>query len=114
MMRKLKLIIEIFFLFLHDFFIAVFEVASALFHPNEDLHPVIVRMPTRLKNKKALWLFSLIISLTPGSLVVDLSKDESILYIHFFHAPDTEKAMTALRVRFEARLFEIFSQGDRV
>lgn len=114
MTMKLRLIIEIFVLFIHDFFIAVFEVASALFHPNEDLHPVIVRMPTLLRNKKALWLFSLIISLTPGSLVVDLSKDQRVLYIHFFHAPDSEKAMTALTTRFEKRLLKLFNSEDDV
>ncbi|KYG62338.1 hypothetical protein AZI87_17600 [Bdellovibrio bacteriovorus] len=114
MTTKLRLIIEIFVLFIHDFFIAVYEVASALFYPNEDLHPVIVRMPTLLKNKKALWLFSLIISLTPGSLVVDLSKDQTVLYIHFFHAPDSEKAINTLKMRFEQRLFKLFHSKDNV
>lgn len=113
-MKKLRLILEIFILFIHDFFVAVYDVGSALFRPNEDLHPVIVRFQTSLKNKKALWCFALIISLTPGSLVVDFSEDQTILYIHFFHAADAERAAMTLRTRFEQRLFLLFSHGGRL
>ncbi|KHD90054.1 MAG: hypothetical protein OM95_00600 [Bdellovibrio sp. ArHS] len=111
-MKKIRISMEIAIFFVHDFFIAVLHVAAALFRSNEHLQPVIVRMPTRLKNHRALWILSFIISLTPGSLVVDISRDQAILYIHFFHAPRPEDALKTLKSRYEERLLELFQQRN--
>ncbi|WP_413586062.1 Na+/H+ antiporter subunit E [Bdellovibrio sp. HCB274] len=111
-LRKLLLVIEIAVIFVFEFIVAVVQVAAWVFRPNSGLKPVIVRMNTVLKNPTSLWLLYMIISLTPGSLVVDLSRDSSILYIHFFHAPDPEQSISTLRRRFESRLHLLFSRED--
>ncbi|WP_413576624.1 Na+/H+ antiporter subunit E [Bdellovibrio sp. HCB290] len=107
--KKLILIFELAVIFIFEFIVAVVQVAAWVFRPNSGLKPVIVRMNTVLKTPTSLWMLYMIISLTPGSLVVDLSQDSSILYIHFFHAPDPEKSISTLRRRFEGRLHQLFS-----
>ncbi|WP_413560844.1 Na+/H+ antiporter subunit E [Bdellovibrio sp. HCB209] len=110
---KIKILMEIAVIFAYEFMVAVIQVAAWVFRPNRGLQPAIVRMPTELSTPTSLWMFSMIISLTPGSLVVDLSHDNSVLYIHFFHAPDPDQLVATLRRRFEHRLHKIFDKEGR-
>lgn len=108
-MNKIGLTLQILVLFVWDFMVAITQVASWIFRPNKNMHSAIVTYPLQLKNETALWILALIISLTPGSLVLGLSKDQSELRLHFFNAQDPEGAMAHIRSRFENRLLQLFS-----
>ena len=47
------------------------------------------------------------ITLTPGTLVIDISDDRSILYIHAMDIEDAEKAIHDIRVSFEKAIQEV-------
>ncbi|MNJ94854.1 Na(+)/H(+) antiporter subunit E [compost metagenome] len=110
-MKKIFLALELIAIFMWDFIWAVLEVGSWIFRPNSKLQPAIVRMRTVLQSDKALWILSLIIFLTPGSLIVETVEDEDLLYIHFFHTTDPEQSVSHIRERFESRLRELFEKG---
>ena len=48
-----------------------------------------------------------LITLTPGTLVVDISDDRSILYIHAVDIDDAEKAISDIRISFEEAIKEV-------
>lgn len=110
-MNKIIITLQLLALFVWDFMVAITQVASWVFRPNRKLQSVIVTYPLELRNETALWILALIISLTPGSLVLGLSSDNSYLHLHFFNAPDPESTIEHIRVRFERRLVQLFPHG---
>lgn len=111
LLTKLRLSIEVLVLFVFDFFVAVWDVTTWLFRPNDQMQAVIVRMDSRLRHPLGLWILAMIIFLTPGSLIVDMNEEKGELFIHFFHAPHPEATLAHLTQRFERRLCEIFERG---
>lgn len=112
-MRRLKTAVELILIFSWDFVWAVLNVGSWVFRSNNLLKPAIVRMHTKLENPKGLWILSLIIFLTPGSLIVEALDEERVLYIHFFHSEDPDESLEHIRQRFESRLKILFDRGGR-
>ncbi|EEI92676.1 hypothetical protein HMPREF0765_1768 [Sphingobacterium spiritivorum ATCC 33300] len=52
-------------------------------------------------------MLATIISLTPGTLILDISNDKSALYIHVMYLKDKDKFIAQLKNGFERRLLEI-------
>ena len=48
------------------------------------------------------------ITLTPGTLSADLSRDGRSLLVHALHAPDPDAVRDDIKNRYERRLKEIF------
>ncbi len=84
------------------------DVAYRVLHPDVPIHPGIVKVRTSLQSEMAKTLLANSITLTPGTLTVDVSGQH--LYIHWInvHGED-EEAHTALIVeRFEGFLRRVF------
>ena len=48
----------------------------------------------------------MLITLTPGTLVVQVSKDSSVLYIHALHMPDKDALQKDIYDNFESSIKE--------
>jgi len=70
----------------------------------------IVKVETSLKSDTGLTFLANSITLTPGTLSVDIDKDAGVLYIHWIDVKDKDiKGATEIIVkRFEKILTEIF------
>lgn len=72
------------------------NVAYRILHPSLPIKPAIVRLPTEFKNEHDVALTGLAnsITMTPGTLTVDIDEDKAELYVHWITAGslDTEKA----------------------
>ena len=84
------------------------DVAYRVLHPALPIRPGIVRARTSLKTPAGRVLLANSITLTPGTLTVDMQGD--VLYIHRIHVPeedpdgDTERSLA----RFETFIRRIF------
>jgi len=67
---------------------ANFDVAYRVLHPALPIRPGIVRARTKLKSPSARVLLANSVTLTPGTLSVDLVGD--VLYIHRIHVPEQD------------------------
>lgn len=65
-----------------DLFLASFQVAYQALNPRWDPHPSIVAVQLRTSSDLILTLTSISVSLVPGTLVVDVDREHSILYLH--------------------------------
>lgn len=85
------------------------DVAYRVLHPALPIRPGIVRARTSLKSDAGRVLLANSITLTPGTLSVDLIED--VLYIHRIHVPeedpdgDTERSLAHFET-FIRRIFE--------
>lgn len=86
------------------------DVAYRVLHPDLPINPGIVKVKTILKSDTALTFLANSITLTPGTMTVDIDRDNGILYIHWINvkAKDTENATKIIVQRFEKILKKIF------
>lgn len=86
------------------------DVAYRVLHPDLPINPGIVKVKTTLKSDTALTFLANSITLTPGTLSVDIDADNGVLYIHWIDvkAMDVKLATEVIVERFERILRKIF------
>ncbi len=97
-------------IFIWECFKANIDVAYRVLHPDLPIHPGIVKVKTTLKSDTALTFLANSITLTPGTLTVDVDKEEGVLYIHWIEVKnkDIDKATKLIVDRFQNILKRIF------
>lgn len=86
------------------------DVAYRVLHPALPINPGIIKVKTSLKSDTALTFLANSITLTPGTMTIDVDRDNGILYIHWIDVKtkDMEEATVIIAKRFEEILKEIF------
>ncbi len=97
-------------LFVWEVIKANLDVAYRVLHPGLPIRPGIVKVKTSLKSDMGLTFLANSITLTPGTMSVDIDKDKGVLYIHwiFTRTQDTGEATKIIVDRFERVLKKIF------
>ncbi len=95
--------------FLWEVALANLEVAYRVLHPQMPIRPGIVRIRTRLRSLPARTLLANSITLTPGTLTVELL-DDGCLYVHWLKVRTTDPDEAGARIagRFESILRRVF------
>ena len=96
--------------FLWECIKANFDVAYRVVHPRLPINPGIVKVKTSLKTDTALTFLANSITLTPGTMSVDIDRNRGILYVHWINVKtkDTKVATEVIVKRFERILKKIF------
>ena len=97
-------------IFLWECFKANVDVAFRVGHPDLPIHPGIVKVKTSLKSETGLTFLANSITLTPGTLSVDVDQENGFLYVHWIDVKDKdiERATRLVAERFERILKRIF------
>jgi multicomponent Na+:H+ antiporter subunit E len=92
--------------FVFDLLTANLQVAAAVLAPQLDVRPGIVAVSTQLRGTR-LVLLANYVTLTPGTISVDVSRDGTVLYVHALDlgSPDDLRAEVA---DVERRILEVF------
>jgi multicomponent Na+:H+ antiporter subunit E len=85
------------------------DVVYRALHPRMPINPGIVKIKTNLKTESGITALANSITLTPGTLTVDLT-DDGFLYVHWINvkSDDVEEATEFIARRFEWFLQKIF------
>ncbi|MFZ5815583.1 MAG: Na+/H+ antiporter subunit E [Bacillota bacterium] len=83
-----------------------YAVALMVLNPKLKLTPGILAMKLRIRQPGQIAMVANMITLTPGTISLDVSPDNSILYIHCIDASDEEAAL-ATCYRFEDLVMEV-------
>ena len=85
------------------------DVVYRALHPQMPIHPGIVKIKTNLKSDSAITALANSITLTPGTLTVDVT-DDGYLYVHWINvkATDVDKASKLIAEKFEFFIERIF------
>ncbi len=85
------------------------DVVYRALHPRMPINPGIVKIKTNLKTESGITALANSITLTPGTLTVDLT-DDGFLYVHWINvkSDDVEEATEHIARRFEWFLQKIF------
>ena len=101
-------ILKLFFVFLWDLWNSSVQVALAVLSPSDRTKPRLVTIPLRAKSDLEITLVANFISLTPGTLSIDVSPDRKTLLIHDIFAGDSsEDSRAAVRDGIETRVMQV-------
>lgn len=104
--RVPKIIGFIFFYFF-EMIKANLQVAYDVITPHYFMRPGIVGLPLDAKTDFEITMLSNMISLTPGTLVVDLSTDRKTMYVHVMYLKSREHFIETTKKGLERKLLEI-------
>jgi len=95
--------------FFYYMIMANFDVVYRALHPAMPIKPGIVKIKTSLKTESGITALANSITLTPGTLTVDLT-DDGYLYVHWINvkSDDVEEASKLIAQKFEWFLKRIF------
>jgi multicomponent Na+:H+ antiporter subunit E len=105
--NKVPKTIGFLFYFLYEMIAANVQVAYDVVTPNYFFKPGIIRYPLEAVTDIEINLLSSIISMTPGTLILDISEDKKFLFIHVMYLKNQEHFITQIKKGFEHRLLEI-------
>lgn len=96
--------------FAWEFIKANMDIARRLLRPRLNLNPGIVRVDTTLKGEMALTFLANAITLSTGTLTVDVDSENGYLYVHwlYINTDKTEAATRQIVGKYEKMLEEIF------
>ena len=107
---RLKRILVLTLAFLVDLVVSASRVAVLVLRPdlNRRIRPAIIAFPLSAKTDAEITVLANLITLTPGTLSVDVSEDRRFLYIHAMDVGDREALIAEIRDGVEKRVVEAF------
>jgi multicomponent K+:H+ antiporter subunit E len=102
--RALRLIAVV----LTDIVAANWQVARLVLGPIEALRPAFVSVPLDIDDPFVATILGSIVSLTPGSVAVEIDRDARELLVHALDVDDPHELVVRIKARYEAPLKEIF------
>ncbi len=95
-------------LFVKELILSAWRVAKLVVSPRMELQPGIFAYPLKVDRDFEITLLANLITLTPGTLSVDVSDDKRLLYVHAIDCSDPEAAIKDIETGFERKILEAF------
>jgi multicomponent K+:H+ antiporter subunit E len=92
-----------------DVVVANLQVARAVLSPLDRLRPGFAVVPLDLEDPRAIAVLAHAVTLTPGTVSVDVAADRRSLVIHALDMPDPAATVRDIKERYERRLMEIYA-----
>jgi len=100
-------VIKLLLIFIRELILSNLSVLKLVLKPKLDLKPGIFAYPTVLEKDWEITVLANLITLTPGTLVVDVSPDNKLLYIHAVDIDDADEAIDSIKNTFEKAIMEV-------
>ncbi|KFC71385.1 Na(+) H(+) antiporter subunit E [Devosia sp. LC5] len=109
-LRKLRRISSLALLFVYELMLSAIRVAIIVVTPDlkSALRPAIVAVPLTVKSDAEITLLANLITLTPGTLSIDVSEDRGVLYVHALTLSTREALIADIAKGFEIKVKEVF------
>jgi multicomponent Na+:H+ antiporter subunit E len=107
--QKVPKIISLIVFFVKELVIASLKVAYDVVTPDFMMKPSVLALPLDAESDLEITILASLISLTPGTLSIDVTDDRKILYVHAMYTPngDMEILKKEIKQGFERRILEI-------
>ncbi len=99
--------------FLKQVVIANLQVAKLVLSPRLRLRPALFLIPLELDNDIAITALGNMITLTPGTLTIDVAPDRSVLFVHCINTDDPAATRDGIKQSFERPLKEVLKCSPR-
>lgn len=92
----------------YDIVVSNIELAGRILGPERNLKPRFVWLPLDIRDAHGVSALFGIISMTPGTVSVEVTPDQRFLLLHVFNVDDEAQLIVGLKQRYESPLREIF------
>jgi multicomponent Na+:H+ antiporter subunit E len=96
------------FMFVYELVLSAWRVTMIVLRPKIELQPGIIAFPLTVDRDFEITMLANLITLTPGTLSVDVSEDRKILYVHCIDVPDPQATIDDIKNGFERKILEAF------
>jgi multicomponent Na+:H+ antiporter subunit E len=104
---KVPQVIRLALFFLWELILANLRAAFSVLAPRNRLRPGVIAVPIDVRSDAEATLLANLLTLTPGTLSLDVSADRKILYLHAMHVDDADRFRREIKEGFERRLREV-------
>ena len=94
--------------FFQELIVSSLQVVWDVITPTHLSRPGIIAVPLDVESDEQILLVANLVSLTPGSLSIDLSDDRKTLYVHAMFIDDPQKVRDAIKDGMERKVMEAF------
>lgn len=94
---------------LWDIVVASIDVARLVLGPTRRIKPAFIEVPLDLQDPYVGTILASIVSLTPGTVSIDIDRSRRVLQVHALNVDDRAEMIRAIKTRYEQPLKEIFS-----
>lgn len=106
-LRRLWQVLGLLLFFLWELVMANVRVARTVLSPGYRIRPGVVAIPLDARTDAEITLLANMITLTPGTLSIDVSADRRELYIHTLHVTSPDDVRRQIKNGFERRIMEV-------
>lgn len=94
-------------IFIHELITSSLMVMKHVLRPKVDVKPGIFKVETDLEGDLEITLLSLLLCLTPGSVIMDITPDAKTLYIHGLNMPESKESILKSKSVFEKAIKDV-------
>jgi len=95
-------------IFLKELLVSSVRVAISVLSPRLTMEPAVIAVPLDVDSDAEITLLANLISLTPGTLSIDVAEDRSCIYVHAMYGGDPDQLAEEIKHTFERRIREAF------
>jgi len=106
-LKRVPRVVGFAFFFLKELLVSTARVTYDVLTPRNHMRPGIIALPLDARTETEILILSSLITLTPGSLSLDVSPDRKVLYVHEMYITDPQETRDKLKKGLERRLLEI-------
>lgn len=99
--------LKLVFVFVRELIASGITVMRQILRPKINVAPGIFRIDTDLEGDVEITLLSLLICLTPGSVVMEVTPDYKSLYVHAMDIPDSKNSVLKSQKIFERAIKDV-------
>ncbi len=85
------------------------QLAWDILTPGTRSQPAILEIPTKCRNNLEKTVLANIISLTPGTITIDINNTNNTLIVHAMFARDTKKVVEFIQQKLETKVIRMFT-----
>nr|WP_255726811.1 Na+/H+ antiporter subunit E [Sporosarcina sp. ACRSM] len=106
-LRRLYATIKLLFIFIWELTLSSVIVLKQILSPKLKIKPGIFKYETVLRSDVEVTMLSLLLTLTPGSVVMEVSPEGNVLYIHAMDVEQSKDSLLSQLGNFEKAIMEV-------
>lgn len=106
-LRRVLKIIVLVFIFIKELILSSYSVLKQILTPKLTIKPGIFTYKTELKSDWEITTLALLLTLTPGSVVMEVSEEGNVFYIHAMDMEQSKKEVIRSIGTFERAIMEV-------
>ncbi|MCZ2260381.1 Na+/H+ antiporter subunit E [Sporosarcina sp. G11-34] len=106
-LRRMLAVLKLLFIFISELTQSSILVLRQILSPKLKIRPGIFKYETKLRSDLEVTMISLLLTLTPGSVVMEVVSEENLLFVHAMDIENERDAILSQLRNFEKAIMEV-------